>query len=137
MHRAELPHWRFFLLDSPHLFPGVHGPFLRNMEPEFCLPPLCSALAACEWVSLEQTQASSWLLFLSVAISDAQCVNKVKTWSLVVGPRKNVSSVTFLKGWNLRSVLIQGLCSNCRMCQSHFPAQTFPNVLELNCNSMS
>lgn len=128
MQRTELPCWRLFFWTTwtTYICFQVCMVFgFRSIEHSFYLPPLFSALLAFEWVSLEQRQLNSWLLFLNVAISDALCMNKGKTWSWVPTLRSNVFSVPFLKGWNLRVFLTQGLWPNHRISQSYSSAQLF------------
>lgn len=125
MQNTELPCWKLFSWNT-HICFQVCMVFGCSLEHSFYhLPPLFSALAAFEWVSLEQRQANSWLLFLSVAIGDALYRNKGKTWSQVMTPRNNVFSVPFLKGWNLRVFLTQGLWPNHTISQNYSSAQPF------------
>lgn len=89
----------------------------RSIEHVFCL-----LLSALEWVNLEQM--NSCLLFLNAGSNDALCMNKGKTWSQVITPR-NMFSVSFLKGWNLRVFLTRSLWPNHRIAQSYYSTQPF------------
>lgn len=107
--------WKIPLLDCTH--PCLLVFCCRSIEHVFCL-----LLSALEWVNLEQM--NSCLLFLNAASNDALCMNKGKTWSQVITPR-NMFSVSFLKGWNLRVFLTWSLWPNHRIAQSYYSTQPF------------